>query len=238
MVELSTRGNPRESATETNRQSSPSHVNGGPARVKWCGKSAPAPRRRGGWANPTRCKAKADRSQAARQDPGRPHRWMVLNDRIRLIDLLRKSPAPAGFFYGVSSWRLNTLRRLSGSRGDFWDRSARAPGPWPAALRTARQVLAGRPVGRKYERCVSSNGLRSQGTLRERLSQTAAQARYSSAASARQYSVQTLAQPRERARCASPRYGDLRDSRWADVLTCFQLHAVLMTWRIAHRHPS
>ena len=44
VVEESTRGNPRESATETNRLSPPSHVNGGPARVKWCGKSAPAPR--------------------------------------------------------------------------------------------------------------------------------------------------------------------------------------------------
>jgi hypothetical protein len=29
--------------------------------VKWCGKSAPAPRRRGGQANPARCKAKQDR---------------------------------------------------------------------------------------------------------------------------------------------------------------------------------
>jgi hypothetical protein len=30
---------------------------------------------------------------------GRSDGWL-LNDRIRLIDLLRKSPAPAGFFYG------------------------------------------------------------------------------------------------------------------------------------------
>ena len=44
VVERSTRGNPRESATETNRLRPPSHVNGGPARVKWCGKSAPASR--------------------------------------------------------------------------------------------------------------------------------------------------------------------------------------------------
>src|SRR5437773_17580 len=55
VVENSTRGNPRESVTETNRRRAPSHVNGGRARVKWCGKSAPAPRRRGGWTNPTRC---------------------------------------------------------------------------------------------------------------------------------------------------------------------------------------
>jgi hypothetical protein len=31
------------------------------ARVKWCGKSAPASRRRGGQANPARCKAKQER---------------------------------------------------------------------------------------------------------------------------------------------------------------------------------
>src|SRR5437588_6401989 len=37
--------------------------------------------------------------QAARQGPGRPLRWMAAHDRIRLIDLLRKSPATAGFFY-------------------------------------------------------------------------------------------------------------------------------------------
>jgi hypothetical protein len=77
VVERSTRGNPRESATETNRLRPPSHVNGGPARVKWCGKSAPASRRRDGWANPTRCKVKADRLQVARRDPGRPRRWMA-----------------------------------------------------------------------------------------------------------------------------------------------------------------
>ena len=39
-----TRGNPRESATETNRPSARPHVSRVPARVKWCGKSAPAPR--------------------------------------------------------------------------------------------------------------------------------------------------------------------------------------------------
>ena len=70
------------------------------ARLKWCGKSAPASRRRGGWANPTRCKAKQDRSQAARRGPGRPQRWMAVHDRIRLTGLLRKSPAHAGLFYG------------------------------------------------------------------------------------------------------------------------------------------
>ena len=56
-----TRGNPRESATETHRLSAGPHVSSVPARVKWCGKSAPAPRRRGGQANPTRCKAKQER---------------------------------------------------------------------------------------------------------------------------------------------------------------------------------
>src|ERR1700691_1491440 len=106
VIEISTRGNPRESATETNRRRRPSHVNGRRARGKWCGKSAPASRRRDGWANPTRCKAKRDRLQAARRGPGRPLRWMAARDRIRLTDLLRKSPAPAGFFYGPIRWVL------------------------------------------------------------------------------------------------------------------------------------
>ena len=79
------------------------------ARLKWCGKSAPASRRRGGWANPTRCKAKQDRSQAARRGPGRPQRWMAVHDRIRLTGLLRKSPAYAGFFYGSRSRELVTV---------------------------------------------------------------------------------------------------------------------------------
>ena len=48
------------------------HVRPAQARVKRCGKSAPASWRRGGQANPTRCKAKQDRLQAARRGPGRP----------------------------------------------------------------------------------------------------------------------------------------------------------------------
>ncbi len=36
---------------------------------------------------------------------------MAVHDRIPLIDLLRKSPANAGFFYVVSSQELNTLRQ-------------------------------------------------------------------------------------------------------------------------------
>ena len=63
-----TRGNPRESATErtppkrrsvwrTRAPATPPP----PARVKRCGKSAPAARRRAGQANPTRCKAKQGR---------------------------------------------------------------------------------------------------------------------------------------------------------------------------------
>ena len=38
-----TRGNPRESATEIHRLSAGPHVSPVPARLKWCGKSAPAP---------------------------------------------------------------------------------------------------------------------------------------------------------------------------------------------------
>ena len=48
----------------------------------------------------------------AKVQVGRSDGWL-LNDRTRLIDLLRKSPAPAGLFYGdalsrcaaVSRWR-------------------------------------------------------------------------------------------------------------------------------------
>jgi len=62
------------------------------ARVKRCGKSAPASWRHGGQANPTGCKAKQDRLQVARQGPGRPLRWMVVHDKIRLIGVLRRGP--------------------------------------------------------------------------------------------------------------------------------------------------
>src|SRR3954454_437651 len=65
-------------------------------RVKWCGKSAPASRRRGGWANPTRCKGKQERSQVARRAPGRPLRWMAAHDRIRLTGLLQEGPRASG----------------------------------------------------------------------------------------------------------------------------------------------
>src|SRR5258708_3222113 len=98
VAERSPRGNPRESATETNRLRPPSHVNGGPARVKWCGKSAPAPRRRGGWANPTRCKAKQDRSQAARRGPGRPLRWMAAQRQNPAYRPAKEKPRSGGAF--------------------------------------------------------------------------------------------------------------------------------------------
>ena len=103
VVEISTRGNPRESATETNRLRPPSHVNGGPARVKWCGKSAPASRRRGGWANPTRCKAKQDRLQVARQGPGRPHRWMAAQRQNPAYRPAKEKPRSGGVFLLVES---------------------------------------------------------------------------------------------------------------------------------------
>ena len=59
---------------------------------------------------------------------GRRDGWL-LNDRIRLIDLLRKSPAPAGFFYMCSRWRLVASGvRIEGRGRSLWNRSARAPG--------------------------------------------------------------------------------------------------------------
>ena len=39
---------------------------------------------------------------------GRSDGWL-LNDRIRLIDPLRKSPAPAGFFYGHSQGQSSSM---------------------------------------------------------------------------------------------------------------------------------
>jgi hypothetical protein len=96
------------------------------ARLKWCGKSAPASRRRGGWANPTRCKAKQDRLQAARRGPGRPQRWMAVHDRIRLTGLLRRSPAHAGLFYAQNPGGAG--RRRSGVVEDARDpRTCRPP---------------------------------------------------------------------------------------------------------------
>src|SRR5271170_6608322 len=103
VVEVSTRGNPRESATETNRLRPPSHVNGGPARVKWCGKSAPASRRRGGWANPTRCKAKQDRLQVTRRGPGRPQRWMAAQRQNPAYRSAKERPRKCGVFLRVES---------------------------------------------------------------------------------------------------------------------------------------
>jgi hypothetical protein len=72
------------------------HVRPAQARVKRCGKSAPASWRHGGQANPTGCKAKQDRSQVARQGPGRPLRWMVVHDKIRLTGVLRRGPSSEG----------------------------------------------------------------------------------------------------------------------------------------------
>jgi hypothetical protein len=62
---------------------------------------------------------------------GRSDGWL-LNDRIRLIDLLRKSPAPAGFFYVPISWVLVTLSVEAVIRGDFYGITRRGrPGkPW------------------------------------------------------------------------------------------------------------
>jgi hypothetical protein len=58
------RGDPKESATETNRRVRA-------ARVKWCGKSAPAASRDAGRANPTRSKTARDSSLRRRERPAR-----------------------------------------------------------------------------------------------------------------------------------------------------------------------
>ncbi len=120
MVDRSTRGNPRESATETNRLRAPSHVNGGPARVKWCGKSAPASRRRGGWANPTRCKAKRDRLEVARRGPGRPLRWMAAQRQNPAYRPAKEKPRSGGVFLCVESLGSRHRRLRSRRRGDLY----------------------------------------------------------------------------------------------------------------------
>src|SRR5213594_1122275 len=67
-----TRGNPRESATETTRPMARPHVSRVQAKVKWCGKSAPAPRRRGA-SGQTPSGARPSRTDdPARVGPGRP----------------------------------------------------------------------------------------------------------------------------------------------------------------------
>jgi len=98
VVEESTRGNPRESATESKPPMEPSHVNGSQARLKRCGKSAPASRRRDGSANPTRCKARLDRLQAARRGPGRPRRWMAAQRQNPAYRPATEKPRSGGVF--------------------------------------------------------------------------------------------------------------------------------------------
>ncbi len=143
-----TRGNPRESATETTPPMARPHVSREQARLKWCGKSAPPSRRRDvAEASPARCKAKQDlrpgparsRWAAGRQRPAKASaaaRWMTAHDKIRLTGLLRKSPASAGLFYGPFRWGIVTLRFRTGDlRRSQWNRSARAPGYRPRACR-------------------------------------------------------------------------------------------------------
>jgi hypothetical protein len=129
------------------------------ARVKWCGKSAPASRRRGGWANPTRCKAKQDRLQVTRRGPGRPQRWMAAHDRIRLTGLLRKSPAHAGLFYAPNRCRLVVIGGRCVVRGDLNGTARRGrPGRSPAARHTARDVLPARLEALKRRFCPGARG--------------------------------------------------------------------------------
>src|SRR3954453_8018840 len=87
-----TRGNPRESATENNRLSD------GVARESRCrqgGKGAVRAHRRRGDAAARQTPPGARPSRTddpARVGPGRPPRWMVAQDRIRLIGPLKKRP--------------------------------------------------------------------------------------------------------------------------------------------------
>jgi hypothetical protein len=132
-----TRGNPRESATETHRRwrgASRAQV-----RVKRCGKSAPAPWRHVGQANPTRCKAKQDRSQAARRGPGRPLRWMTAQRQNPAYRLATERPRFGGVFLCVA-------RRVRYARPDPARSGPIRPDPvlTPPAPRRAGHVLSPR----------------------------------------------------------------------------------------------
>jgi len=143
VVEVSTRGNPRESVTETNRLRPPSHVNGGPARVKWCGKSAPASRRRGGWTNPARCKAKRDRLQVTRRGPGRPLRWMVAQRQNPAYRPAKEKPRSGGVFLCVESLGSRHARnryRMSGAISMESLGAGAQENPGNAPCRTTRDI--------------------------------------------------------------------------------------------------
>jgi hypothetical protein len=153
-----TRGNPRESATESRPPMAEPHVSSAQVRVKRCGKSAPASWRHGGSANPTRCKAKQGRSQAARQGPGRPQRWMVAHDRIRLIGLLRGGPASAGSpYFGLWGQAPVGRRWRAAARRFLPVPVAPPPAPLPSGPRNeppvdglVRAAACGRPLPRPH----------------------------------------------------------------------------------------
>ena len=104
------------------------HVRPAQARVKRCGKSAPASWRHGGQANPTRCKAKQDRSQAARQGPGRPLDGWSSTTRSGLQACYGEGPLRRAL---ASSGPCRATRRLRGVRFSLLYEH-QLPRPWDA----------------------------------------------------------------------------------------------------------
>jgi hypothetical protein len=149
---------------KTNRLRPPSHVNGGPARVKWCGKSAPASRRRDGWANPTRCKVKADRLQVARRGPGRPRRWMAAQRQNPAYRPAKEKPRSGGAFLWVQSLGSHhSENHYRMSRGDLYGTLGAGAQETSATLHTAEHEISDlsrgvppRPVA--FGMCTSGEG--------------------------------------------------------------------------------
>ena len=114
------------------------------ARVKWCGKSAPAPWRHGGQANPTRCKAKQDRLQVARRGPGRPRQMDGCSRQNPAYRSAKENPRDAGVFYVVAGLASRRCGRASARR--------RVAGGGRARRRTGRRTRRWRRVRPSHRR--------------------------------------------------------------------------------------
>src|SRR3954453_698014 len=115
MLAQARRRKPTESGTESKPPAAWSPETP-PVRVKRWGKSPTASRRRGGSPNPVRCKANRARHEVARPGPGELPRGMITLDKIRLIGLLKESPANAGFSHFCSVTHASLVHHGGGCR--------------------------------------------------------------------------------------------------------------------------
>ena len=127
-----------------------SHVQRAQARVKGRGKSAPASWRHGGQVNPTRCKAKQDRLQAARQGPGRPRQMDGCSTTESGLQVCYgKAPLRRGFSMGTFAGN-STRMHAAGSTGGFYgNRSTRTPGLRRQRSSPPRRCIAGAEADRQ-----------------------------------------------------------------------------------------